>query len=85
MTEHGLVMAYFPDGRMDDPLFRCACWAVASGVRKGIWTVATAPDGTVGFSPSVNWPGHFHDFYSGIPLARSMQELFVNPAWVATA
>lgn len=67
---------------MDDPLFRCACWAVASGKTKGIWQVTFNDDKTkASFSPSVNWPEHFHDFYHNVPIAKSMEELFVNPEW----
>lgn len=76
---HGLVMVYFPTP--DDPVFRCLCWHIASGVTKSIWSVITNLDGTVALSPSVNFPEHFHDFYHNVKVASSMAELAINPKW----
>lgn len=69
---------------MDDPLFRCKCWAVSSGKTTGIWKV-TITDNKASFHPSVDWPGHFHAYYNDVPIASSMEELFINPEWKVDA
>jgi hypothetical protein len=68
---------YFATPR--DPIFRCRCGHVACGKESGIWTVRLNGDGTAGFTPSINWPEHFHDYYSAIPIVESIWKLHGVP------
>lgn len=71
---HALVGVLFPASAPDDPVFACACGALVSGVRPGIWRVTRGPAGA-SFSPSVDVPGHFHAYYNNVKVVEKMDEL----------
>lgn len=72
--KHALVGVLFPSAAPDDPVFACACGALVSGVRPGIWRVTRGPAGA-SFWPSVDVPGHFHAFYNDVKTVSTMGEL----------
>ena len=52
------------------PNFVCCCGEIASGVSGAEWVVDIRADGFAGVRPSVNWPGHFHNYPDPVPIIK---------------
>lgn len=71
------------------PLFGCRCGEFASGVDGVAWRIIEHPDSTVSLMPSVNWPGHFHEYLVGVPWISydQLQAMAAaeKPVWLGQA
>lgn len=50
------------------PIIACRCGEIASGVQGQTWKVMRHDDATVSLLPSLDWPGHFHEYAVGVPI-----------------
>lgn len=59
------------------PVFVCSCGQLAEGKDGESWSITDSDDGQLArtITPSVNWPGHFHDFYRNVPYT-TLDSLF---------